>query len=79
MTPVPPGGYTGNVPQGVKSCDKIFSDMLSQLDATWSGSPNSLSDAIGSMSNLQGAITGLLLAQIKRPDGNGIYGPQFKV
>lgn len=78
MTPVPLEGYRGDVPSEVVDCDKSFTQMLQQLDATWrDGDPESLRSAIRSMRTLKRQAIGLLEKQIARPEG-GIYGPQFK-
>jgi len=77
MTPVPLGGYGAGAPAGVADCDRLFTQMLGQLDNAWDGNPSSLSDAIDSMTSLRSAATTLLKSQIARP-GGGIYGPQFR-
>lgn len=79
MTPVPPGGYSGqNVPPTVIDCDRSFTQMLRQLDTAWKdGSTASLNDAIDSMTTLKDQAIGLLENQLARPEG-GIYGPQFR-
>ena len=78
MTPVPFGGYRGEVPSEVVDCDKSFTQMLQQLDEAWSdGNPESLRGAIRSMKTLKRQAIRLLEKQIARPEG-GIYGPQFR-
>ena len=78
MTPVPLGGYRGDVPSEVGDCDKSFTQMLQQLDAAWrNGDPESLRSAVRSMRTLKRQAIGLLEKQIARPEG-GIYGPQFR-
>lgn len=78
MTPVPLGGYQGDVPPAVLDCDKSFTAMLQQLDIAWrDGDTESLRDAIDSMTTLQDQAISLLKNQNPRPEG-GIYGPQFR-
>ena len=78
MTPVPLGGYPGNVRSEVVDCDKSFTQMLKQLDTAWKdGDTESLEGAIDSMTILKGQAIALLKNQIARPEG-GIYGPQFR-
>ncbi len=79
MTPVPLGGYTGDVPPEVAVCDGFFAGMLTQLEAAWAnGSDDSLGAAIDQMIALKGAIADLLGKQRPRPEG-GIFGPQFRL
>ena len=79
MTPVPKNGYPAP-PAQVTQCDKIFTTMLTQLEAAWSGGgEDALNAAIGSMDELRDAAMALLQLQIKRSDGPGIYGPQFRL
>lgn len=78
MTPVPHGGYTGEVPPDVVDCDKAFTRMLQQLDTAWAnGDSDALGEAIGSMIDLQDKAIALLGKELPRP-GGGIYGPQFR-
>ena len=79
MTPVPLGGYAGDVPSDVGVCDGLFAGMLSDLEAAWAnGSEDSLGSAIGNMISLKGAILTLFGKQLPRPEG-GIFGPQFRL
>lgn len=78
MTPVPLGGYSGEVPAEVVECDRSFTQMLQQLDTAWrDGDAASLDGAADSMTTLKGQAIALLQKQIPRPEG-GIYGPQFR-
>jgi hypothetical protein len=79
MTPVPLGGYGANAPPEVTECDKVFTQMLRELDQAWvaGGAPNALNPAIRSMTKLGQMGVELLKKQIARPNG-GIYGPQFR-
>jgi Ferritin-like len=80
MTPVPLDGYGASAPPEVAECDKIFTQMLRQLDQAWaSGDENALGDAIDSMTSLKSKAIALLMRQVPRPDpGDGVYGPQFR-
>lgn len=79
MTPVPDGGYT-SPPSDVTDFDSCFTQMLKYLESAWSdGGKAALGTAIGIMPNLTSMATGLLGKQIQRPDGQGIYGPQFRI
>jgi hypothetical protein len=79
MTPVPEGGYA-SPPSDVTDFDGCFTQMLKDLDSAWSaGSKMALSKAISLMPTLSAMATSLLGKQIQRPDGSGIYGPQFRI
>ena len=80
MTPVPLDGYGASAPPEVAECDKIFTQMLRQLDQAWaSGDENALGDAIDSMTSLKSKAIALLMRQVPSPDpGDGVYGPQFR-
>jgi hypothetical protein len=78
MTPVPLGGYGGDVPPEVAACDEMFTQMLQQLDQAWANKDgNALSDAIDSMIALKAKAIALLQRQVPRAEG-GVFGPQFK-
>lgn len=77
MTPVPLGGYKAGAPAGVADSDRLFTQVLRQLDEAWAnGDPIALNNAIDSMIALESQAVALLRQQIPRPEG-GIYGPQF--
>jgi hypothetical protein len=78
MTPVPKGGYGPNPPQEVIECDRLFTEMLRQLDQAWSGGGESvLNAAIDIMGSLKSATLDLFKKNLARPEG-GIFGPQFR-
>jgi len=78
MTPVPLGGYGPGAPPEVTDCDRVFTQMLRQLDQAWSGSGGgALNAAIDSMDSLKSTILSLFAKNISRPEG-GIFGPQFR-
>lgn len=78
MTPVPLGGYGPGAPDDVTACDKLFTQLIQQLDQAWAnGDSNSLSDAVDTMFTLKSAAIRLIQKQIPRP-GGGIFGPQFR-
>jgi hypothetical protein len=78
MTPVPMGGYGPGAPHEVTECDRLFTQMLRQLDQAWSGGGDSaLNAAIDSMDSLKSAVLDLFGKNLARPDG-GIFGPQFR-
>ena len=78
MTPVPAGGYGAGAPPEVAECDRLFTQLLGQLDQAWAtGNSNDLDSAIGSMFALESSGIELLGKRINRP-GGGIYGPQFR-
>jgi hypothetical protein len=78
MTPIPLGGYKTGAPSDVADCDKVFTQMLQQLDAAWAtGESSALDNAIDLMTTLKMKAIALLKKQVPRPEG-GIYGPQFR-
>jgi hypothetical protein len=78
MTPVPIGGYGPGAPPEVTECDRLFTQMLRQLDQAWSGGGDSfLNSAIDSMISLKSAVLDLFKKNLARPEG-GIFGPQFR-
>jgi Ferritin-like len=79
MTPVPLHGYPLPPPE-VTECDRLFTAVLTHLEAAWSGGGAAqLSAAIASMAALGGQATALLAKRRNRTDAPGIYGPQFKI
>ncbi len=79
MTPVPAGGYL-DPPADVLDFDQTFTDMLKHLEGAWSGGGDAaLDDAVNVMPDLTSKAIGLLKKKISRPDGPGIYGPQFRI
>jgi hypothetical protein len=83
MTPIPLGGYPNPAPAAVaalSTCDQVFTDMLTELDAAWAtGDGASLQAAIRSMRKLGASARALLASAIPRIDAPGIYGPQFRL
>jgi hypothetical protein len=83
MTPIPLGGYPNPAPAAVaalSTCDQVFTDMLTELDAAWAtGDGASLQAAIRSMRKLGASARALLASAIPRTDAPGIYGPQFRL
>jgi len=78
MTPVPLGGYGPGAPPEVADCDRVFTQMLRQLDQAWSGGgDDALNGAIDSMDSLKSTVLNLFTKNISRPEG-GIFGPQFR-
>jgi hypothetical protein len=60
--------------------DQTFTAMLRHLDAAWSGGGGAeLKAARDIMPDLTDQATSLLGKKIKRTDGPGIYGPQFRM
>jgi len=79
MTPVPEGGYA-SPPPDVTDFDSCFTQMLKYLESAWGdGGKAALGKAMSIMPNLTTMATALLSKQIQRPDGPGIYGPQFQI
>ena len=71
---VPADGYPGG--PGIQTFDETYKLLIGQLQTAWTGQPDSLGEAVGTMftltTNAQDIVTQPL------PGGSGNYGPDFK-
>lgn len=79
VTPVPKGGYSSSPPE-VSDFDRAFTQMLAHLEGAWAGGGSAeLNAAIQIMPELSSKAVAILSKQTSRPDGPGIFGPQFRI
>jgi hypothetical protein len=81
MSPIPEGGYSSPSPEAknaLQAFDTQFTKVLNFLQSAWmSGNKSELGKAVGAMRGLRSLAVALM--QIPLPEGNGVYGPQFKL
>ena len=71
VPPVPPGGY----PDATQAFDKVYSNMLRHLEATWNGEPSRIGRAISAMHELTDCAE--VLMDTPLPGGDGHYAPSW--
>jgi len=81
VPPIPTGGFPGvssEVGGLLASFDKLFSDMLDDLDTAWKNTNQaSLGLAVGKMLQLRGAANNIMMKPLPKAV-NGFYAPTFQ-